>query len=147
MKRPIKDRFEKFIFYSTDGCWYWLGYLDKKGYGRVTQNGVHVLAHRFSYQINKGDPGSLFVCHHCDNPACVNPDHLFLGTPKDNMQDMHRKGRYKHPYKTMTACKKNHPYTEENTFFRIRNGKRVRVCRRCRNDDTKKWLLKLKTAS
>ncbi len=73
------------------GCWLWLG--SRQRYGQFFFRGKRWQAHRFSYEIYVGMVGSLYVCHHCDNTICVNPTHLFLGTQKDNMQDMIRKGR------------------------------------------------------
>ncbi len=78
---------------STDGCWVWRG-LGKHGHLLVNQKQVG--AHRFSYMVFKGAiPKGLFVCHRCDNPPCVNPDHLWLGTAKENQQDCVAKGRKK----------------------------------------------------
>ena len=98
-KSPI-DRFWKYVdlpFDATnDECWNWIGGKDKDGYGvfGLSSKRKAIRAHKFSYIFYKGQLGKpLQVCHTCDNPSCVNPSHLFLGTAKDNVQDCHRKGR------------------------------------------------------
>ena len=77
---------------KTDTCWEWTGALDPK-YGLFRIGGKLFKAHRYSMMLAGHDPAGLFVCHTCDNPKCVNPDHLFLGTNQDNMDDKVRKKR------------------------------------------------------
>lgn len=78
---------------STD-CWEWKSISGSSGYGLIKCFGKMILAHRFSYQLYKGDiPSGLEVLHSCDNSICVNPEHLDIGTHKENMQDMIKKGR------------------------------------------------------
>jgi hypothetical protein len=79
---------------KEDDCWEWQAGDNGQGYGRFRVDGKKTGAHRFVWELYYGPPPSdLMVCHKCDNPGCVNPDHLFLGTNQDNMLDMVAKGR------------------------------------------------------
>lgn len=83
---------------SEFGCWEWKGERNFKGYGRVYIRGKQLRAHRLSFELSHGPvPPGLFVCHHCDNPPCINPAHLWAGTRSENMRDAWAKGRLNLP--------------------------------------------------
>lgn len=100
MTRPVADPIKHFWSFvdrsgGPDSCWEWIGGRTKKGYGSFGFRGKTFSAHRISYEIsnNISIPADMCICHHCDNPPCVNPKHLFLGTKSDNSLDMYKKGR------------------------------------------------------
>ena len=122
-KNQIK-RLLGMINIQDNGCWNWSGY-SRNGYGRLMVGSRKdntrrtVQAHRFSYKLFNGDiPYGLYVCHKCDNKLCVNPEHLFLGTHQDNIDDRERKNRNNH------VVGENVPTSKltENEVIKIRNS-------------------------
>ena len=115
------------------GCWNWQGAETPTGYGKMWVNGKLQYVHRFSFELFKFKiPGKLFVLHRCDNTSCVNPGHLFLGTPKVNLMDCSLKGRTRNQKKT--HCINGHKFTKQNTIDRkeaTAPGKIYRRCRKC----------------
>lgn len=96
LSQPLEVRFwSKVNKTNPNGCWIWLGTKDRKGYGKIHAHGKNgVLAHRVAWELTNGlIPNRLHILHHCDNPSCVNPAHLFLGTNADNVADKLKKGR------------------------------------------------------
>jgi hypothetical protein len=95
----VENRFwSKVLTGEDDVCWEWQACYTGIGYGQFGYKGKNILSHRFSYLLNKGPiENGLHVLHKCDNPKCVNPSHLFLGTAQDNMIDMNNKGRGNQP--------------------------------------------------
>lgn len=127
----------------NSGCWIWVAGVwgGRRGmlYGYASFQGRTRLAHRASYEAFKGPiPDGLCVCHSCDNPLCVNPDHLWLGTHTDNRRDMIRKGRRYRPAgrdRNPERCPSGHDYSDTNT----RTTAGYRVCRACQRIASAKY--------
>lgn len=94
---PLADRFWKYVA-KTETCWLWTGAIESGGYGVIiAPDKKNHKAHRVSWELHRGIiPNGLFVCHACDVRHCVNPEHLWLGTARDNIRDASRKGRLCH---------------------------------------------------
>ena len=89
----IEDFHNRYKINPRTDCWEWQGVRDGRGYGRWMWQRKQMLAHRFSAQYHIGSIQGKVVCHKCDNPCCVNPSHLFIGTQQDNMRDRNVRGR------------------------------------------------------
>lgn len=114
------------------GCWVWQRSTNRGGYGNVYFDGRSDGSHRVAWRLTHGRiPTGMYVLHHCDNPPCVNPEHLFVGTQKDNIRDAHRKGRTWQ--KRRTHCPRGHSYSKENTRI-VGTG---RWCKTCAYDANK----------
>ncbi len=128
---PLADRFWiKVVRSGDDECWGWSG-TTNKGYGRINVGGNMVLAHRVAWELTSGlIPPGMCVLHSCDNPPCVNPNHLFLGTHADNMRDMRAKGRHRYAVvRWGDHCTMGHELDDANTHT-DKSGRRH--CRQCR---------------
>lgn len=135
--RNNEERYWRFVQKGAgDACWEWLGGKDSQGYGyiwwRTDGRGRVMKASRVAVFLATGQwiPARLCACHHCDNPGCVNPAHLFVGTRTDNQQDSKRKGRKRNGRGEWRQCVRGHEFTPDNTY--LNNGKRG--CRKCRSD-------------
>ncbi len=121
----------------TPGCWEWTAAVNHGGYGlfQYTSRSCR-RAHRVSYELAYGPiPKGMVVMHKCDNPPCVNPDHLELGTMADNNRDKGQKGRARNGRRNRTHCPSGHEYTEENTGW----YKTWRYCKTCNRDRARAW--------
>lgn len=121
----------------AEECWEWQGAKGRGRYGTISWNGKRIRTHRASWMLAHGDiPDGLEVCHHCDNPPCVNPAHLFVGTHSENMKDARRKGRQPLPHEIgsiphnalKSHCIRGHAFSVGNTLINRHGG---RCCREC----------------
>ena len=122
------DRFFQKIE-KTTSCWFWLSGKDKDGYGKFFLSGKTLQAHRVSWSMHNGViPTGMSVLHRCDNPPCVNPEHLFVGTCVDNVKDRDAKGR--NGCSKRTHGPQGHAYTVENTTVFMGQRK----CKTCKKE-------------
>lgn len=122
-RTPITERFGRYVYLSLNtGCWEWRGAKNEHGYGVIGKEGGkrsgNIKAHRLSYQIfrHANLAREEFICHRCDNPPCVNPDHLFVGTQRDNVADMISKGRNSKPPVRYGEANNKAKLTEESVL-------------------------------
>lgn len=131
IRTSIEDRLTQYEVDPETGCWIWMAGLRGNGYGNVRVPGKNAPAHRVSYEFHVGPiPPKTEVCHRCDVPRCINPDHLFLGSHAINMADMAAKGRggnYPHE-----RCNRGHLFDEANTLYPTSGGRQCRACNRAR---------------
>ena len=116
---------------KTDSCWVWTGNKCRGGYGqfrrKIGNKWVMFKAHRYAYEYFKGPINSLLVCHYCDNPSCVNPEHLWLGTAKQNTKDMLNKNRWKpirnpkHNLLNLGIARNIRDFKEKNPFVKLKD--------------------------
>lgn len=131
--QPIEVRFWAKV-QKTNGCWLWTASKNSQGYGWIGaggRGGAMLKAHRVAYELTYSRiPQGLLVCHHCDNPTCVRPAHLFLGSASDNIRDCLAKGR--RVAVRRTHCARGHAFTPENTIADARwpNSRSCKTCRR-----------------
>lgn len=103
-RMSVEERFWSYVE-KGPGCWRWLAKTDRDGYGRFWVLPKTVRSHRFAWELENGPiPHGLAICHRCDNPTCVRPDHLFLGTNLDNVRDCVRKGRRRYGVGEANPC-------------------------------------------
>ena len=124
----IQDNFWNFFEVDSNECWNWTRSMTNKGYGHFSLNGKDMTAHRMSWILTNGEiPNGLCVCHKCDNPRCINPNHLFLGTKLDNAKDAIDKGRFRF------VSKKDKAFGEKHGLTTLKNRDVKEIVHKYRN--------------
>lgn len=136
------ERLKRGSTISESGCWEWNGFRHPPrgmkhhgpdyGYGEMCYRGKGTRTHRLAWILTRGPiPNGMVVMHTCDNPPCCNPEHVRLGTQKENQQEMARKGRGR--WQNASTCIHGHEYTPENTYLAHQpDGKTKRHCKTCK---------------
>lgn len=147
----LEERFWSKVSRHPTGCWEWKASTKAARsagktfhYGQIRVGRREASAHRTCWELCFGPiPDGIFVCHACDNPKCVRPSHLFLGTPRDNIQDMIAKGRdaIKNG-RDKTACINGHPFSNENTRLKRTKTGFVRICKECHRLEKRRYIAK-----
>lgn len=131
---PVEQRFERCIErIPWSGCWIWTGCVNSTGYGTICVDRKMKNTHRLSWELHRGKvPENMLVLHRCDIPSCVNPNHLYIGDQKQNLNDGQTKGRvYRQP---TDMCKHGHPAVIGNVYFNSGH----RYCLVCRRESRKR---------
>lgn len=143
LKKMELDRFWKKVVKTPD-CWFWVGTKNGRGYGMFYIQLHGYRAHRLSWMIANKKPlkERQQVCHSCDNPGCINPDHLWVGTARDNSHDCIAKGRNSPPpvKKEYTHCKWGHRFTKANSYVYEKFGRMCKTCTKKRSKIRKRRL-------
>lgn len=133
----IKERVMSGFKLTPNGCWEWQKGLAPNGYGRINIQTERLFsAHRASFHAFWHPiPDGMYILHHCDNRCCVNPQHLYAGTAKDNARDMVRRRRWVSPSIRKTRCPRGHEYDGINAVG-------ARICKRCNRAAQRRWQAK-----
>ena len=133
---PLEQRFWSKVIIQ-EGCWKWIGSVrgHVRPYGEIWNNGKKRPASQISWELknNKPFPEGMDACHKCDNPNCVNPDHIFPGTASDNARDAENKGRLVHNVKRVSFCKRGHKFEGDNIGVQSNGSRHCKICKNLHN--------------